>query len=255
VRDVEHRDRFGRRWNVSTFAVPYLDMHVVVMLLPTPRGYAGILAFAPRNLLAVTTDQLLFVSDYFYVTYAGTLPQWRAFLDGPRRPEALAAVKLACDGTGLHYRSSHLDFDVPAALLKLDDTSTVQLRMSYSLPNGALGWDVGAVFVSNEQKDPRYFSLTRQPRPSDEAGKKQKDRWSEMIDSRGAFSPGRGHDDDYKKLWRRAAIGADYKPGAKVDPKATLLYEVASTVQGAKMPRDIDDMHDLLLENVHVKER
>lgn len=255
VRDVEHRDRFGRRWNVSTFAVPYADIHVVVMLLPTPKGYAGMLGFAPRNLLAFTTDQLLFTSDYFYVTYYGTLPQWRAFLDGPSRPAALAAIKLTRDGQGLHYRSSRLDFDVPATLLKLDDTGTVQLRMSYLLSGSALSWDVGAVLVSNEQRDPRYFSLTRQPKPADGAGKKQKDRWSEMIDSRGAFSPGRGHDDDYKKLWRRAAISADYKPGAPIDPKATLLYEVTSSVEGAKLPREIDDMHDLLLENVRVKER
>jgi hypothetical protein len=40
-----------------------------------------------------------------------------------------------------------------------------------------------------------------------------------------------------------------------VDRNATLLYAVTSTVEGARLPREIDDMHDLLLENVRVKER
>jgi hypothetical protein len=76
-----------------------------------------------------------------------------------------------------------------------------------------------------------------------------------MLDSKGDFAPGRGHDADYKKYWRRAAIGAEYKPGATVDRNATLLYGVTSSAEGVKLPREIDDMQDLLLENVRVKER
>jgi hypothetical protein len=255
VRDVVHSDRYGRRWRVATFTVPYADSHIVLLLLPTPNGYSGLLTFAPRSLLEVMTDQLLFTSDYFYVTYYGTLPQWQAFLSGPHRPPALSGIKLTRDAQGLHYRSSRVDFDVPPTLLALDDSSTLQLRMSYSLAGTAVVWDVGAIYVSNEKQEPRFFSLARQPRPAESARKVLTDRWSEMLDSRGEFAPGRGHDADFKKFWRRAAIGAGFSPGAAVDRNATLLYEVTSSVEGAKVPREVDDMHDLLLENVRVKER
>lgn len=255
VRDVTHVDRYGRRWHVATFAATYADFHVVVLMLPTPAGYAGLLAFAPRNLLDLTTDQLMFASDFFYLTYDGTLPQWQTFLEGPQRPAALAGVKLTRDAHGLHYRSRRVDFDVPPALLKVDDSAAVQLRMSYALEGGALVWDVGAILVSNGQKEERFFLLARQPKPAEGARKKLTDRWGEMMESKGEFAPGRGHDVDYKKLWRRAAIDADYRPGTPVNRNATLLYAVTSQVEGARLPREIDDMHELLLENVRVKER
>ncbi len=255
VSDLEYRDHHGRRWRVATFAVPYADSHIIVFMLPTPNGYAGMLTFAPRSTLDFLTDQLEFASDYFYVTYNGTLPQWQVFLARPDLPAALAGVQLSNDAQGLHYRSKRVDFDVPPALLKLDESSTLQLRMSYALAGNALTWDVGEIFVSDERPDERYFSLARQPKPPPDARKKLNERWSEMLDSRGDFAPGRGHDADYKKLWRRSAVGADYIPGAAVDRNATLLYAVTTTVNGARLPREIDDMQDLLLENLRVKER
>jgi hypothetical protein len=98
-------------------------------------------------------------------------------------------------------------------------------------------------------------AFIRQAKPAEAAGKELNDRWAEMLDSKGAFVPVRGHDNDYKKFWRRAAVGAGYRPGSGVDRNASLLYEVVSEVNDAKTPRRIDDMQDLLLENVRVKER
>jgi hypothetical protein len=255
VREAEHRDRYGRRWNVAVFAVPHLDAQVVLFLLPSPNGYTGLFSLATRGTLDFMTDQLTFLSDYFYVSYHGTLPQWQTFLARPDLPAVFDSVKLTRDAQGLHYRSRRVEFDVPPAMLKLDDTGTLQLRMSYALAGTEMVWNVGAIYVSDAAKDERFFSLTRQPKPAAEANKELADRWAEMLDSKGDFAPGRGHDAEFKKLWRRAAIGADYRPGAAVDRNATLLYEVTSRVEGAKLPREIDDLQDLLLENVRVKER
>jgi serine protease Do len=255
VRDVPHRDRHGRAWSLTTFAVPYLDAHIMAAMLPTPNGYSGLLSFVPRGKLDFMADALTFATDYFYVTYEGTLPQWQAFLDGPTRPAALAGVKLTRDARGMHYRSDRVDFDVPPTLLKLDDSATLQLRMSYSRGGAGVVWSVGAIYVSDEQKDERYFSLARQPKPAQGAPKELADRWADMLDARGQFAPGRGHDADFKKLWRSAVIGAGYRPGDAVGRDATLLYAVSSRIDGAKLPREIDDLHDQLLENVRVKER
>ncbi len=256
VSEATHQDRFGRRWFAATFAVPFLDVHLVALFLPTPDGYTGLLQLAPRGMRDQTLEQLRFASDYFYVSYSGTLPQWQAFLARPElRPAPLDHLKLTRDAGGLHVRSRRIDFDLPPALLTLDDASTVQIQMSYALEAGALVWDAGAIYVNADEDSKTYVGLIRQPKPADSAGKELTDRWSEMLDSKGAFVPERGHDADYKKLWRRAAVGAGYRPGSSVDRSATLLYEVVSVVNDAKLPKRIDDMQDLLLENVRVKER
>jgi len=255
VSDVEHRDRYGRTWRLAVFALPYLDAHVVVLFLPTPDGYAGALLYAARGNLEVTIDQLRFVSDYFYVSYTGTLPQWQAFLArADLRPAALASVKFSRDSTGLHFHSRRIDFDVPPALFEVSDKSTMDVKMSYALEAGAPTWDIGAIYLNQDENEKTYVAFVRQAKPAEGAGKELNDRWAEMLDSKGAFSPERGHDNDYKKLWRRAAVGAGYRPGGSVDRNASLLYEVMSVTQDARLPRRIDDMQDLLLENVRVKE-
>jgi len=256
VSESAHRDKYGRRWTAATFAMPYVDVHLVALFLPTPDGYTGMIQLSPRGGLEMTLDQLKFASDYFYVSYSGTLPQWQAFLArADLRPGALDDVQLTRDAGGLHVKSKRIDFDLPPALLKLDDSSTLQIQMSYAVERGAAVWGAGAIYVNSDEDSKTYVGVIRQPKPADSAGKELNDRWIDMLDGKGAFIPERGHDSDYKKLWRRAAVGAGYKPGASVDPAATLLYEVLSVVHDAKLPKRIDDMQDLLLENVRVKER
>lgn len=256
VSDVEHRDAFGRRWRLATFALPYLDAQLPVLFLPTPDGYAGMVQLAFRGTSELAFDQLRFAADYFYVSYDGTLAQWRAFLARPDlRPAAFDGVTLERDAAGMHFRSRRLDVKIPPALMGLDDASPMQLHMSYSLEAGEPVWDVAAVYVSTDSREKTYVGLIRQPKPHDGAGKELADRWIEMLDGTGAFRPDRGHDADYREFWRRTAIGPGYVPGGTVNRKAGVLYEALSVVNGAKLPRRVDDMQDLLLENVQIKER
>jgi len=256
VRDEEYRDRYGRTWRLAVFALPFLDAHVVAMFLPTPNGYAGTLQFSARGYLDAVIDQQRFSTNYFYVSYTGTLPQWQAFLARKDlRPAAFERLSFTRDTTGMHFRSRRIDFDVPAALLEVTDKSTLDVQMSYSLEAGVPVWDIGAIYLNQQEDEKTYVAFIRQAKPAEAAGKELNDRWAEMLDSKGAFVPVRGHDNDYKKFWRRAAVGAGYRPGSGVDRNASLLYEVVSEVNDAKTPRRIDDMQDLLLENVRVKER
>jgi hypothetical protein len=41
--------------------------------------------------------------------------------------------------------------------------------------------------------------------------------------------------------------------GVKSDPK--VLYEIVSVLDNSKLPRDIDDLHERLLENLRIKEQ
>ena len=255
-RNVEHRDRFGRRWRIVTFGLPYVDSTFVLMLLPTPKGYAGILQFAERGGEELALEQITFLSDYFYVSYSGTFAQWRAFLSrADLRPAVLDKVNVGRDASGVHFRSRRLDFDLPPGLMQLDDQAIFTLQMSYAIEAGQLVWDIGAVYVATDDDDKMFVGLIRQPKPASGAGKDLNERWQEILDSKGDFSTARGHDADYKKIWRRAAVDSTYRPGAPINRSGTLFYEAISQINEAKLPRAVDDMQDLLLENVRVKEK
>jgi serine protease Do len=258
TRDSEFRDRFGRRWRLRIYALPFADVQLVSMFLPTPDGYVGMLQIAARGGLELIVDQMSFVADYFYVSYSGTLAQWKAFLARKATlPPVFDAVTLARDeATGLHFRSRRVDFDVPPNLMKLTDASKLQLQTSYSLEAGKLVWDVGATYVTDTALDDNlYVGVIRQPKPSSSAGKELTERWTSMLAGTGDFADERGHDTEYKKAWRRSAIGSGYRPGAKVDPAANVLYEVYSVVSKMKLPRQVDTMQQILTESMRVKER
>jgi len=256
LRESTYRDSFGRQWHQTVFTLPFLNMYLVAWFVPTPEGYAGMLGLASGSSLQLVNEQLQFLTDYFYFSYSGTLAQWKTFLARTQAlPPPLQKLRLARDEAGLHFQSPRIDFDVPPSVLKLEDTSVLNLQMSYAAEAGKLTWDVGAIFVSSDEDESSYVGFLRRPKPSPEGGKEQTRRWGEMLASTGAFNGTRGHDADYKKVWRRAAVGAGYRPGAALDPNSTLLYEVTSTIQEARQPRQVDDMHDILLENVRVKER
>ncbi len=256
VKDTEYLDRFQRRWRLRIWNVPYLDAQIIALVLPTPDGDAGIAQFVQRGGSWLALEQLKPLADYFYLSYSGTFAQWKAFF---ARPDALPAVfgNVTLErnaGGGVRFRSPRLDFELAANAFKLGEKSSAQLQMTFGDDGGKPVWNIGAVFVSQDVDRKTYFGAVRQPKPAKEAGKKATDRWDQMLAGTEEFSGERGHDNDYKKTWRRSAVHpARAAAGAKSDSK--VLYEIVSVLDNSKLPRDIDDLHERLLENLRINEQ
>ena len=255
--DTEYVDRFQRRWRLRVWNIPFLDARIIALYLPTPDGYAGIAQFVLRGPIDLAAVQLQFLADYVHVSYSGTVAQWQAFF--ARRdalPAVLGKVKLERDAAGtVHFRSPRLDFDLPAAALKTAIDSPVQMQMTFGEEAGKPTWEIGAVYVNKDDEQKTYVGAVRQPKPGKDAGKEAADRWQHMLTSAEEFDGERGHDSDYKKTWRRSAVNSATKAAGPVDPESTVLYEIISVLGDSKLPRDVDDIHEQLLETVHVKER
>jgi serine protease Do len=256
ISDTEHLDRYQRHWRLRVWNIPYLDAQIISLYLPTPDGYAGIAQFGLRGGLDLAVEQLKFLADYVYVSYSGTLAQWRAFL--ARRdalPLALTNVTFERDTAGtVRFRSPRFDFDLPAAALKTADESPIQMQMTFGEAAGKPTWEIGAVYVNKDDDGKTFVGAVRQPKPGKDAGKEATGRWEDMLGGKGDFSGVRGHDSDYKKTWRRSAVNSLTKPAAPPDPTSQVLYEIVSMLGDSKLPRDVDDIHDRLLENLRVKE-
>jgi hypothetical protein len=255
--DTELIDRFQRHWRLRVWNVPYLDVQIIALFLPTPDGFAGVGQYVPRSGLKLGIEQLTFLADYVYVSYDGTFAQWKSFL--ARRdtlPAALTKVTLELDGAGgARFRSPRFDFDVPSGAFKLSGESTAQLLMTFGENAGKATWEIGAVYVTRDaEKKPTYVGAVRQPKPGKEAGKEAADRWDHMLTGKEEFADERGYDSEYKKTWRRSAVNETSRGPAGVDPTSTVLYEIISVVSNTRMPREVDDIHERLMENVHVKE-
>jgi serine protease Do len=248
-------DHYGRVWQLRTWSLGYVDAYVVVAALPTPDGYAGLMSATPSALADTVTEVLKFLTDYVYLTYTGSLPQWRAFLDRRElRPAVFEHLQLQYDlAKGLRLESPRLQLDT-AGLLPLGAQSMLDLQMAYMMDHGTLIWDVGGIVLSQDRERKTWLGAYRQAQPADDAGKEARERWEHMSRRDGDFTGIAQHDDQYKTFWIRT-VAAPEKPGsAGANPAVQPLYELVYNTDNQLLPRRMEDIRGTLAKSFRIME-
>ena len=185
--DTLYVDPYGRKWQERVWAVPFLDIYLVVMLLPTPDGYAGFIEYAPSPLVHEVEDRARLMAGQMDISYTGTLPQWQAHL---RRRALLPAgfndVKL--DSTPkwtLHSR--RFISAVPPAVLALSDKSQMSLTMGFMYDGPHVVWDIKEVWWSRDDRKIAAVGLWRRDRPPSSAKLELRTRFASMRDRRSPY--------------------------------------------------------------------
>lgn len=191
--DNPYLDHRGRKWQERIWAVPFLNMYVEALLLPTPDGYAGVIQYEPSANRAQGLARLRLLADLVDVSFTGTLAQWRAYLQRTAWiPTALADLRLeATPRWSLHTK--RFDFSAPAALLALDDKSVLSLTMGFVPEAGQLAWEVEEAWWNRDARQRQRLGLWRRMRPP--PGAKQ--------DLRDAFDDMRTRNSPYDGSWSR----------------------------------------------------
>jgi serine protease Do len=250
--DEQIRDRFGRIWQLRSWPLVFSDAYAQSLAMPTPDGYVGLFSIAPGLLFDAVNEQLQFAANYLYVSYNGSLPQWRAFLDRHElRPAVFDRIKLQYDfGKGLRFDSPRVQLDT-SGVLTVGPQSSLELRMNYMLDQGNLAWDVGGVIVNQDRDARTYLAAYRQPKPGEGAGRDARERWEHMSKRDGDFSGTPGHDNQYKTFWLRTVAGDDQPSDATGSHP---LYEVVYNTDTSVLPRQMEEIQAKLLKDLRVTE-
>jgi serine protease Do len=246
------RDHFGRPWQLRIWSLGYSDAYVVVLALPTPDGYVGLMTVSASTFLDGVVEGIRFVSDYLYLTYTGSLAQWRAFLDRRElRPAVFDHIRLQYDpDKGLRFDSPRLQLD-SSGVVTVGAHSSLDLQMAYMLDQGKLVWDVGAVVVREDRDKNTYLGAYRQSKPADDAGRERRERWEHMSHRDGDFTGTAQHDDRLKSFWiRTVAQGTSAASGSETRP----LYELVYSIEGSVLPHQMEDIQARLPKVLHVAE-
>lgn len=254
--DLVWGDRFERQWRIRIWSLGYADAYVLALMLPTPDGFAGMLKVTQSMGRRASVEELKFLADYFSLTYSGSIPQWQSFLRRKHHlPEVFRHIRVDYEPeAGFTYRSSRLEVDWPPDMLKFSGPPALQLTMAPILEGEELNWDVGAIVLGQEVESSEYVAAIRLQKPQDAAGKESLKRWQDMEKSEGAFVPHRGHDDDWKRFWRRSAASASDET-SEANTATNVRYELLSVSDRISVPREIDDIHRKLVEGTRIKER
>ncbi len=234
-------DRFGRKWQMRTWPVGFLDFELVTLALPTPEGYVGMLRFSATSEHAVTASEYAPLADYFQATYGGTLKQWQAFMKRDGRQPPFERLKLEVSPTtGVKFASPRFETAVSNSLFSLSDTTWLQLNTVLMEDDGKVALDVGKFFVAPDQKSETYIVAKRQAKPGSGAGKEPQDRWENMLKRTGDFSGASGHDEDFKTFWVRNSVGATRAGSTVIDGSSRVLYELVYRTRDRVSPADFE---------------
>lgn len=185
--DSTETDRYGRKWQVRTWPLPFMDSYVIAELLPTPDGYAGLVQSVPSSVLTEAKIRLSLLANQIDVTYNGTIGQWRAFLS--RRellPSALQDAKLESKPYWtLHTR--HFEMGLPPPVMSVDAHSRLLLGMGYQHDGRKVVWDVRSAWWYRDAQEKAYVGLWRQPKPPPTARLELRTQFTDLAERRSPY--------------------------------------------------------------------
>ncbi len=186
--DTLYTDPYGRRWQERVWAIPFMDAYLMGELLPTPEGYAAILAVAPSVGLPQSRNLARLYAAQLDVSYSGNLSQWRAALS--RRallPVPLSGLKLE-NSPVWTLRTPRFVLGVPPTVLSLSDKSPLTLTMGF-MPDGAQGvsWDIEGVSWNQDDRKDASVELWRFARPPGNVKLDLRNRFAAIWDRRSPY--------------------------------------------------------------------
>lgn len=250
-------DRFGRRWQVTTWPLGYVDSYVICYALPTPEGYVGMAQLAASPQIDLLDESLKTLADAVYVNYAGTLAQWQVFL-GRRdlTPKSFEHIQIAfSDKEGVTYRSPRLTLQLPADIVEASPGSELVLHTAYMLDQDKLNWGVGGVYLYKDSGHHTYVGIERHTKPTDDSDSSLNDTWNQMRDRSSSYNGIAAHDEEFRNYWIHNIASAPSPGSPGVDPTANVLYDVFYDTDARVYPNDLEERAHRLIQATRVLER
>ena len=183
-------DRYGRKWLVRVWNIPYSDEQVVLFALPTPGGFKGMMRTASTGNVPGIVEDLKVFADLSYLSYYGTLAQWRDFLTQRELlPQPFSDIKVDFEyGKFFRYTSKRIAFSYSSAEMGITEQSDLKLRFSYFIENGKTVWDVTNIVAGESNSSSTFFGLARNIQPQKHLNDSFQSAWDNITQRRHPYN-------------------------------------------------------------------
>ena len=221
-------DAYQRKWLVKSWSIEFSDEMLVMMSLPVPDGLVGYMRIVGTGEYENNLSDMKRLADFFYVSYYGTLPQWKTFLsDKSILPVAFSDIQINFKpGQEFRYQSKRLAFKYPSSLMKISNTSDLQLGFTYFDDAGKVVWDVSKIVVGEDKSNNSAFTVVRENKPPLNIGDEDLQYWGNLSNMRYPYDHTSFFDNG------RTVIGTVLSKEGRVQPSDKVLYSVMYSNDG-----------------------
>lgn len=243
-----HVDAWGRRWQVWEWPLPYANARVIMLALPVPDGYVGVLRYA---ISMQEHDQLInanALTDFMYVNYDGTLAQWKEFLRyTDLMPPVLKDIRIDFEyGHRFHYASKRLEYGFTPELQAIQPDSMLTLGFAFYADRGKVTWDVAEMWISAKATDDDNVMLVRNVAPSPDLDDDFRNDWDKKLRRKHPNDAVARSNNDATKITTVVGPAADAAPG--------VLYTAQYSAEGDVTQEAMKAKLDLLLKDLRITE-
>lgn len=227
-----HVDAYQRNWQVWRWDIEHSDERIVVYALPQPDGYAILLNAADEAASFSYEVDMKTLCDFAFVTYYGTLGQWKDFLSRKEMlPAAFRSISLEADyGKEFRYRSPRMSFRYPNELMKVTPDSDLQLKFSFFKEGDRVVWDVSTLVAGEDKNTSTVVLLSSHRRPPASLTDADRRTWDALTQARMPFTGAAFFDKSH------TVIATAQRPAAAdKDLRAqSVLYSVIYSAEGSQ---------------------
>ena len=252
VRESTHVDRWQRSWRIGVWPLPYANAFVVTYSLMVPDGSVMLVRFAPPAHEHDTMLDLDEISNFVYVTYQGTLTQWKDFLGNPAlQPATLKDIRIDFDyDRRFSYASPRLAFSYPSTLQAVKPDNLLWLGFRFLLDGGKPVWDVGDVDIwkDSASDDHNNVDVQRYVAPPPGLDDDLSSRWRKLSERQYPYNAVARYENDLMM------INAVVAPAGAAGQPSTVLYTAFYGTAGTQSQADMKGKLDLLTKDMRVTE-
>ena len=262
--DTVFTDVYGRKWQVRNWTIEHEDSVIVAFALPVPDGY--VVMARPRS-TAMVSDSMLdlrAMTAFAYVTYTGTLEQWKGFLlQKPLLPANFANIKIDFDyARSFHYNSKRLSLDFDHALQKVQKDSLLSLRFAYlesdekrepGKPAANVTWDVAGISLTEKKSGGPTLHVSRRLRPEPSLPDNFQSAWAKMVAREYPYNATVIESDGDTTIEAMFPTAAPGTPAAKDNTQ--VLYEIDYSREGKITQADMSAALAQWMKGLRVQEQ
>ncbi|OOG48629.1 serine protease [Rhodanobacter sp. C01] len=245
-----HIDRWQRPWHVEVWPLPYANAVGVLYVLPVPDGSVMLSRLVPAASVHDTRLDLDELSNFVYLTYEGTLAQWKAFLAEPAlQPAALKSIHIDFDyGHRFSYASSRVAFSYTNDVQPITPDNMLWLGFRFFPDNGQPVWDVSDIDIwkTTASDDHNNVNIQRYATPPAGLDDDLTSRWQKLSQRQYPYNGVARQEDDLMK------IDAVVAPAGVNAP--SIVYTAFYGIEGTHPQAEMKSKLDLLMKDMRVME-